>query len=514
MTAVTRRFMMMAAATTALTCRSFGARASAVAKDLDFASAAEAAQAIRTGRISARELTQRMLDRIQLHNPKLGAMVNVLADQALTEAASIDAGRPGKQADGPLRGVPIVIKDAFEIAGVPTTGGVKQLAKYRPATDSEVVRRLRAAGAIVLGNTNVPLALSDWQSYNDIYGTTNNPWDLARTPGGSSGGSAAALAAGLGYFSPGSDRSGSLRIPASFCGIYAHKPSRDVVPLRGWFPSPPGGPPQLSDLISVAGPMARTAADLKMGMQVMGGPDGDDIKAYRWTLPAPRRTRLSDYRVGYVLDDPSCPVDPAVRERLEAAVAALGRAGVQLRQGWPAGIDPVAQYRTYLYIMFCGIGPPPGTKPEDMRPAAARDDGTLASIFAQTVVDPISRFIAHEREQQRARAAWRAAFQELDVFLMPTNFVAAFPHDHSDPLQARRLTTHAGLRPYTDLFFWIAFASIACLPATAAPIGRTAEGLPVGLQILGPYLEDATPIDFAERAAEVLGGFVAPPGFA
>jgi amidase len=511
---VTRRFALMAAAGSALACKSLGARASDGTTQLDFASAAEAARAIRTGRIGARELTQRMLDRIQLHNPRLGAMVNVLADQALAEATRIDASRCGKEAGGLLHGVPIVVKDAFEIAGVPTTGGIKQLAQYRPANDSEVVRRLRAAGAIVLGNTNVPFVLNDWQSYNDIYGTTNNPWDLGRTPGGSSGGSAAALAAGLGYFSPGSDRSGSLRIPASFCGVYAHKPSRDVVPLRGWFPSPPGSAPQLADLISVAGPMARTAADLKIGMQVMGGPDGDDANAYRWTMPAPRRTRLSDYRVGYVLDDPACPVDPSVRERMEAAVAALGRAGARLKQGWPAGIDPVAQYRTYLYMLFCGIGTPPGIKPEDMRPLAARDDGSLASIFAQTMVDPISRFIDHERDQQHARAAWRAAFQEYDVFLMPTSFVAAFPHDHSEPQQARRLMTQAGPRPYTDLFFWIAFANIACLPATAAPIGRTAEGLPVGLQILGPYLEDATPIDFAERAAEVLGGFVPPPGLA
>jgi len=511
---VTRRSALMAGAGAALACKPLGVLGADSSIKLEFASATEAARAIRSGRIGARELTQRMLDRIRLHNPKLGAMVNVLAEQALAEAARIDTSRSGKQSELPLHGVPIVIKDAFEISGVPTTGGIKQLSQYRPATDSEVVRRLRAAGAIILGNTNVPFFLNDWQSYNDIYGTTNNPWDLARTPGGSSGGSAAALAAGLGYFSPGSDRSGSLRIPASFCGVYAHKPSRDVVPLRGWFPSPPGSAPQLSDLISVAGPMARSAADLKMGMQVLGGPDGDAARAYRWTLPAPRRKHLSEYRVGYVLDDPACPLDPSVRERLEAAVAALGRAGAQLKQGWPSGIDPAGQLRTYLYILFCGIGTPPGMKPEDMRSLAARNDGSLASIFAQTMVDPISRFINQERDQQRARAAWRAAFQEFDVFLMPTSFVPAFPHDHSEPQQARRLTTQAGPRPYTDLFFWIAFASVACLPATVAPIGRTAEGLPVGLQILGPYLEDATPIDFAEKTAEVLGGFTPPAAVA
>ena len=488
--------------------------AAAAGGELDFASAAEAAQAVRRGQVGARELTERMLARIARLDPKLGAMAKVLAEGALVEADRLDADRRRGEDPGPLHGVPIVVKDAFEIAGVPTTGGVKQLAGYRPATDSEVVRRLRAAGAVVLGNTNVPFVLNDWQSYNDIYGVTNNPWDLARTPGGSSGGSAAALAAGFGYFSPGSDRSGSLRIPASFCGVYAHKPSLGVVPLQGWFPSPPGSAPSPSDMLSVAGPMGRSATDLRIGLEVMGGPAPAEAVAWRWALPAARRTRLRDYRVGYVLDDPACPVDAPVLRRLEAAVEALGRAGAQLKPGWPAGVDPAAQHRTYLYMLFSAIGAPPGTDPEALRPLAAANDGGMASIFAQTVTDPIGRYIDHEREQLRACAAWRSGFEELDVFLTPASFVAAFPHDHSQPMQARRLQTQTGPRAYTDLFFWIAMASLAGLPATAAPAGRTLEGLPVGLQILGPYLEDATPIDFAERAAEVLGGFVPPPGFA
>ena len=175
--ALTRRSALMAGASVALASIPLAARAGTAAGDLDFASAAEAARAVRSGRIGARELTERMLTRIKTYNPKLGAVVNVLADQALAEAARMDTDRGGKDARGPLHGVPILIKDAFEIAGVPTTGGVKQLAQYRPATDSEVVRRLRAAGAIVIGNTNVPFVLNDWQSYNDIYGTTNNPWD-------------------------------------------------------------------------------------------------------------------------------------------------------------------------------------------------------------------------------------------------------------------------------------------------------------------------------------------------
>ncbi len=213
--------------------------------DLEFASAIEAAKMIRQRKVSSRELTGRMLQRIEKFNPKLNAVVNVLSEQALAEARQADERRAHGGRLGPLHGVPILVKDAFEIANVPTTAGIEQLAHYRPTVDSEVVRRLRAAGGVILGNTNVPFVLNDWQSYNAIYGTTNNPWDVTRTPGGSSGGSTAAIAAGLGYLSPGSDRSGSLRVPAHFCGVYGHKPSLNVVPLRGWFPSPPGGPPMI-----------------------------------------------------------------------------------------------------------------------------------------------------------------------------------------------------------------------------------------------------------------------------
>jgi amidase len=478
---------------------------------LDFASAGDAATAIRDRSISSAELTQRMLDRIAKFNPKLNAVVNVLSDQAMDEARRRDAVRPGDGA--PLHGVPILVKDAFEIAGVPTTAGIEQLAKYRPARDSEVVRRLRSAGAVILGNTNVPFVLNDWQSYNAIYGTTNNPWDLTRTPGGSSGGSSAALAAGLGYLSPGSDRSGSLRVPAHFCGVYGHKPSLNVVPLRGSFPSPPGGPPQLPETLAVAGALARSAADLLMGMQIMGGPGGAEALAYRWAMPAPRQKRLKDYRVGFVLDDAACPVDAPVRKCLEESIAALRRAGVQVREGWPKGVDVILQYQTYLYMLYASLGVPPGMKPEALQALAAKADGSMESLFAEANIDPHGRYLDHARLQLDAQLSWQAAFADVDVFLMPTSFVAAFPHDHSEPQGMRRLATSSGSRAYLDLIFWNTFATVSGLPSTAAPIGRTPQGLPIGVQILGPSFEDATPIDFASRMAEVVGGFVAPPGF-
>jgi amidase len=483
--------------------------------DLDFVSASAVAKMIRERSVGSEELTIRMLDRIGRFNPSLNAVVNVLSEQALAEARRADAQARSRPL-GPLHGVPIVVKEQFEIANVPATAGIEQLAHYRPTTDSEVVRRLRAAGAIIVGNTNVPFLLNDWQSYNAIYGTTNNPWDVTRTPGGSSGGSAAALAAGLAYFSPGSDRSGSLRVPADFCGVYGHKPSLNVVPLRGWFPSPPGAPPQMPETLAVAGPMARSAADLMLGLQILGGPEGADALAYRWSMPVPRHQRLQDYRVGFVLDDPSCSVDQPVRKCLEEAVATLGKAGAQLREGWPKGIDPKAQHQTYLYLLLSSIGLlPPGVTADQLRPLADKADGSMGFIFAQAYLDPHRRYLDYARLQIDARSAWQAAFRDVDVFLMPSSFVAAFPHDHKEPQGARQLATSAGPRPYLDLIFWNTFATLAGLPATVAPVGLTEQGLPVGIQILGPYLEDATPIHFADRMdAEIGGGFVPPPGFA
>lgn len=480
---------------------------------LEFASALPAAEAIRRREISSAELTRLTLERIDRVNPRLNAIVNVLRDTAMEEARAADAALATGQRGGSLHGVPVTVKDSFEIAGVRTTAGAPFLKDHVPAADSEAVARLRKAGAVILGNTNVPFLLSDWQSYNEIYGTTNNPWDVARTPGGSSGGSAAALAAGLGHLSIGSDIGGSIRVPAHFCGIYGHKPTLNVVSQRGHIPPPPGAPPGPPADLPVAGPMARHAADLKIGMEILGGPDGDDAVAYSWRLPAARRGRLADYRVGFVLDHPRCPVSTDVKETLAEAVSALRRAGLRLEEGWPAEVDPGKQYETYRYVLSAffsfsmrddGI--------EEVRARAARPDGGMDALEARAWVDPHKRFRAASSDRMAARAAWQRYFRSHDAFLMPTAFVPAFPHDHSQPLAKRSLQTPDGPREYRDLLFWISFATVTGLPATTAPVGLGRSGLPVGIQILGPYLEDATPIDVAGKMADVIGGFRPPAG--
>ncbi len=488
--------------------------ARAGAADLDFASAREAARAIRAGSVSSVELTRRMLDRIARLNPGLNAVVAQDPDRALAQARAADEALGRREWWGAFHGVPITVKDSFETAGLVTTAGAPELRQHVPVRDATVVRRLRRAGAVVLGKTNVPLYASDWQTYNAVYGQTGNPWDVALTPGGSTGGGAAALAAGLSFLDPGSDLGGSIRIPAHFCGLYGHKPSLDVVPLRGHIPPPPGVPATPPSTLPVAGPLARSAADLLAALEVMGGPDGDEALAFRWTLPPARGRRLADYRIGYVLDDARAPVSSDQAPRLAEAVEALRRAGAQLEEGWPRGLDLDAQYEAYLTLLFAHFTPPP---PADRLPAlrqlAASPERSYGVRYARAVTATGAQLGGAEGRRRAMRGIWQAYFRTHDAFLMPTALVPAFPHDHANDQLTRVLATPAGPRPYGDLAFWISFATLAGLPATTAPVGLTAGGLPVGLQIVGPYLEDATPIAVAGHLADLVGDFRPPPGY-
>jgi amidase len=481
--------------------------------DLDFASALEAARAIGRGDVSSAELTRRMLDRTKRHNPRLNAIVTLTEDAALARAKAADEARARGEWWGPFHGVPCTVKDTFEVAGVRTTAGSPTLANHVAARDAVVVARLRRGGAVILGKTNVPLWAGDWQSYNAIFGASNNPWDLGRTPGGSTGGGAAALAAGLTYLEPGSDLGGSIRVPAHFCGVYGHKPTLGAVPLRGHVPPPPGVP-DVPQLLPVAGPLARSAADLRAAMEVLGGPDEADARAYRWALPAARGTRLGEYRIGFVLDDPRCPVSPDVGEVLARAIDGLGKAGVTLEEGWPKGVVPAEQYDTYFFLLSSMFAfRAQDDRIDELRQRAATQDGSYRAKQAFAWTAPHKHYTAANARRMAARAVWQDYFWTHDAFLLPTAFVPAFPHDHSPNMLDRVLATPKGPREYLDLLFWISFATLAGLPATTAPVGSTRDGLPVGIQIVGPYLEDATPIDVAGRLADVVGGFRPPKGF-
>jgi amidase len=480
--------------------------------DLMFASALDAARAIRRKQVSSAELTLHILARIEKYNPKVNAIVTLRADEAKERAKAADEALARGEWWGPFHGVPCTVKDTFETAGVRTTAGAPFLAQHVPRHDAAVVERLKAAGAVILGKTNTPFMAGDHQTFNDLFGTTNNPWDAARTPGGSSGGSAAAVAAGLSYLDIGSDLAGSIRVPAHYCGVYGHKPSLGVVPLRGHIPPPPGVPPIPPPDLPVAGPLARSPADLRAALLAFGGPDRDEAIAYRWSLPPARGARLADYRIGYVLDDRHCPVLHEVKDALSGAVGALRKAGARLDEGWPTGLVPADQYETYLHLFFALQNAPSmrDEQLEEMRRQAARQDGSMEARMAQAAVAPHKAFLAANGARMAARAIWADYFRTHDAFLMPTGYTVAPPHDHAPPL-SRTVKTPTGERPQHDLFFWISFATLAGLPATIAPAGRTPRGLPVGIQIVGPFLEDATPIAVAGHLADVIGAF-RPPG--
>ncbi len=476
-------------------------------------SASQAAAAIKAKRISAAELTRLTLERIDRFNPRLNAIVNVLRDSATARAREADAALAKGTSWGPLHGVPVTIKETFAVKGLRHTAGAKFLERNVAAEDAASTARFRKAGAIILGNTNVPFMAGDWQSYNDIYGQTGNPWDLGRSPGGSSGGSSAALAAGMGHLSIGSDIGGSIRIPAHFCGIYGHKPTVGVVPLRGHIPPVPGQDEAFLVELPVAGPMARSAADLALAMRVLGGPAADEAIAYRWTMPAARKTRLREFRVGYVLDDPACPVSTDSKDALSRAIESLRGAGVQLTEGWPEGISLGREFYSYQYLLWTYFTALATEDQPTLRARAARPDSSMTTVQARAWSDDFATLGKQIAARERARAVWAKWFETHDVFLSPTAFVPAFPHDHSPDQMARTIATSAGPRPYMDLVIWIGMATFTGCPATTAPVGSTAQGLPVGLQIMGPYLEDATPIAFAEALAGVVGGFRLPPGY-
>jgi amidase len=485
-----------------------GHSTSQAARELDFGSALAAAEAIRAKRVSSVELTRHVFERIDRFNPAINAFAYQLRERALARAKEADEALARGESLEALHGVPVSVKESFAVQGQPATWGLPAFKDSKAARNSAVVDRLLGAGAVLIGATNVPVDLHDWQSYNPLYGQTNNPYDVGRSPGGSSGGSAAALAAGFGFLSVGSDIGGSIRVPSSFCGIYGHKPTLDLVSQRGHQPGGNYGAPGFSTLLAVNGPMARSAGDLRMALKVMGGPEGGDAKAWKWELPPARAASLKDFRVGYVIDDPIAPPTPETRAVLAKTIDALARAGAKLKPGWPAGYQPGALLETYCFMLsaFGASMAPPGAPQENPQanPADPFEAGARAT-FREWQQKNLRR-LAY-------RAQWQAYFGEMDVFLSPVTFAPAFPHDHSEPQSDRKIPTSAGPREYMEILNWIAHATLTGCPATSAPAGFTPDGLPVAIQIMGPYWEDATPIAFAELLARETGGFSPPPGY-
>jgi amidase len=446
------------------------------------------AAAIAERRVSALEATEQAIARIEARDGPIHAVIIRDFDRARDQARTADA-RLAAGDVAPLLGVPMTVKESNEVAGLASTWGSPMFSGFVASKDATAVARLKAAGAVILGKTNIPPFLSDWQSNNPVYGRTVNPYDHARSPGGSSGGGAAALAAGMVPLELGSDIGGSIRVPASFCGVFGHKPSWGLVPSRGH--SPPGTDGAGIEL-AVVGPLARTADDLMIALDVVAGPSDMEAVGYHLELPDPRHDRLSDFRVLVLDAHPSVALDGVVAGAVRARVEDLAKAGAKVVHAADKLPGLAEIHDIYLQML---------------NTAMSRGQPGAPSISAHEWMALLDR-------QMGVRRRFADLFQDVDVILMPAFGQVAYPHNDDPDWMNRTMVINGKDTPYRDQIAWAGPATLGNLPATAMPIGWTGgswgAGLPVGCQIIGPYLEDRTPITFAGLMEREFGGYVAP----
>jgi amidase len=480
--------------------------------ELAFSSATDLARLIQQKRISSFELTRYFIERIERFDEALNAVVVRDFERALDAARSSDESLARGNRLGSLHGVPMTIKESFDVAGLPTTWGVPAQRDNIVQVDATVVERLMAAGAHFMGKTNVPLGLADWQSYNDIYGTTNNPWDTQRSPGGSSGGSAAALAAGLTSLEFGSDIGGSIRNPAHFCGVYGHKPTYGLVPTFGHNPLGVVSAPDLN----VVGPMARSAEDLELALDVVAGADRFRFPAWRLELPPPRARTLRGLRVAIWPTEDSVPTSGEISDRVQEVGEVLARAGAVVSDLARPDIAAREIHRTYLSLLGSAslVQLPDEYYAANQTWAAeldTNDESPLAVLTRARVMDHRS-WSDHDEARTKCRLRWRTFFDDWDVVICPISATTAYEHDHR-PKPERTVVVDGAQTSHYEHYFWIGLATAAYLPSTAFPSGLSTDGLPIGLQIIGPEYGDRTTIEVARLIAQELAGFQAPPRF-
>jgi amidase len=477
--------------------------------DPTFLPATQLAQLVRSRKIGALELLDHFIARIEKHDSRINAVVVRDFDRSRVKARALD-----DQADksAPLFGVPMTAKESFDIAGLPTTRGHMALKDTPVGMSTIAVRRLEAAGAVVFGKTNVPVDLADWQSYNPAYGTTSNPWNTDHTPGGSSGGSAAALAAGLTGLEIGTDIGGSIRVPAHYCGVFGHKPTYGLLPTYG----DPATSAAAGTDIAVMGPLARSASDLAVALEILAVPDPDET-AMTVTLPAPRFTSLKDLRVAVWAEQPGQVTDGETSTKLLELAGALEQQGVTVSRTARPDFDPTVAYHLYLKLLDAAWS---GRTAEDVLAAQRRRAGALPAtansaddIMARMVDVTHRAWLGLNEKRFRWRRAWSAFFREWDVLLCPVIATAALPHRQDGATWERRIKIDGKEIAYNDMLFWPGLTGGYHLPATVAPLGMTKSGLPLGVQIAGPIHGDRTTIAVAALLEQAWFGFKPPPGW-
>jgi len=448
------------------------------------------ARRLRRRQLSVAEAMEAHLARIEKHNPALNAVVSLDANRARALAKAADAALGRGEIWGPLHGVPMTLKDGHDVAGLRTTIGTRLFDRVAEE-DGTVAARLRAAGALLIGHTNVPPFLADYQSANPIFGRTANPWDLGRTPGGSSGGAAAALAAGMTPLEVGSDLAGSLRLPSHFCGVYGLKTSEHRVPITGFF-RPPARVPQSVRIMTSLGPLSRDLGDLQLLLALLAGPDGQDSDVPPVPLGSESRRRIQDLRLAVAPTLPGATVSKSLHQRVERVAAQLSDAGARVEQRLP-DLDWEALHALFrdLVATITVLFDPGAELPDEQR--------TLAWYFGAL------------QQRDGFIATWEKFFGDFDALLLPPAMTSAFPHCESGtPIGVDGVKvsyeTHGGL---------LVFCNLTGLPALTVPMGLDDQGLPIGLQIVGRRWSEVGLLGIA-RALEQVGilpGFQSPPGY-
>ena len=481
--------------------------------ELAFLPAHELAHRIRCKDVSALELLDGYLARIERLNPAIRAVPVLDAERARQRAREADAALARGESWGPLHGVPMTVKEAFNVAGLPTTWGFETHRNNRPGRDAVTVQRLKAAGAVVFGKTNVPTFLADWQSFNPVYGTTHNPWDLARTPGGSSGGSAAALAAGLTGLELGSDIGASIRNPAHYCGVWGHKPTWGVVPMQGHELQPQHGPEAMD--ICVAGPMARSAFDLALAMDVLAAPlmamtpIGAVPTAWRVRGTAPRRCR-----VAVIYDDAQAQVDVSVQRALHDLVVFLRRQGVAVNED-ARPVNSAETQHTYIHLLRAATGAASGdavyAQALERAKGFAPDDQSYPAWHFRGNTLSHRAWVQIDETRAKLRNEWATFFERHDFLICPVATTPAFERNERGERWERMIPVNGKPQPTTDALFWAGYPGLVGLPATAVPLGLSAQGLPIGAQIIAPAFGDIDGLCFAQWLEREYRAFVPPP---
>jgi amidase len=455
--------------------------------DIVFSSTTQLAAAIRAGHVSATEVLQAHLAQIDAHNPTINAVITLDVERAYERAREADAAVARGEFWGPLHGVPFTLKDAHATAGMRTTTGVPEFSDYVPKVDSPVTARLKAAGGILVGKTNVPVMLADYQTTNPIFGRTNNPWNVERTSGGSSGGAAAALACGMTPFEIGTDLSASIRIPTHFCGVFGLKPTERRVPLTGLIPALPG--PRSVRIMSCIGPMARTIEDLALLYSIIAGPDGDDTEVAPVPIDTVPQLALKDLRIAFAPTFPGIPVAAEIRASVEELAKQLTPLCTAIEEA------PLPQVDFNQELVRAGemIG---------MITGAFQQEDTERPITLAQYLEAL-----HFRDQ--SILAWEHFFEEWDMLLCPPTMVTAFPHCQPgsplllDGMQVNYYMTaaHGTVFNYTGH------------PSVVLPYQRDHDGLPIGIQIVGKRWSESRLLAMAKAVTEVTGAFQRPPGY-